>query len=222
MKSQSVELRSSIVDFQYENWHRSLRLHQGKGQSFVINWHTNLLPHLLRHCAYVSLFTLVGLPKSWYISLWLLKSAERFNLACCMCVARCGGCDIMRTLRVISVPTGFLLPLNVFFMVTLNCSKGISTPNQTPGKATTGSVTWSMSGTKLSPPHAQVAAVIPQNLCSALRKQREWRTPPAKSKVLQGHIYTLAPKLTQRIWSSHILRCPSAVPFFFFIRKKNV
>lgn len=98
MKSQSVELRSSIVDFQYENWHRSLRLHQGKGQSFVINWHTNLLPHLLRHCAYVSLFTLTGLPKPWYISLWLLKSAERFNLARWTCVARCGGCDIMRTL----------------------------------------------------------------------------------------------------------------------------
>lgn len=104
MKSQSVELRRSTVDCQYENWHRSLRLHQSKGQSFAINWQTNLLPHLLRHCAYVSLFTLVGLPKSWYISLWLLKSAERFNLARSMCVARCGGCDIMRTLRVISVP----------------------------------------------------------------------------------------------------------------------
>lgn len=155
MKSQSVELRRSTVDCQYENWHRSLRLHQSKGQSFAINWQTNLLPHLLRHCAYVSLFTLVGLPKSWYISLWLLKSAERFNLARCMCVARCGGCDIMRTLRVISVPPWIPSSFErVFFMVTLNCSKGISTPNQTPGKATTGSVTWSMSGTKLSPPHA--------------------------------------------------------------------
>lgn len=136
-----------------------------------------------------------------------------------MCVTRCGGCDIMRTLRVISVPTGFILPLNVFFMIILNCSKGISTPNQMPWKATTGSVTWAMSGTKLSSPHAQGAAEIPQNLCSALWKQREWRRSPAKSKVLRGHIYTLAPKLTQRTWSSHILRCPSVAPFFF-IRKK--